>query len=61
MNGAKFKLERVQGAPVADQELLADMRRAAELAGTDVLSQRLYSEFGRYDPTTASRRFWIME
>ncbi|HUD50376.1 homing endonuclease associated repeat-containing protein [Parvibaculum sp.] len=57
MNDVKFKLERVQGAPVADQELLVDMRRAAELAGTGVLSQRLYSEFGRYDPTTASRRF----
>ncbi len=57
MNDAKFKLERVQGAPVADQEILADMQRAAQLAGTDVLSQRLYSEFGQYDPTTASRRF----
>jgi len=33
------------------------MQRAAQLAETDVLSQRLYSEFGRYDPTTASRRF----
>ncbi len=57
MNDAKFKLERVQGAPVANQEILADMQRAAQLAGTDVLSQRLYSEFGQYDPTTASRRF----
>jgi hypothetical protein len=57
MNDSKFRLERVQGAPVADQELLADMRCAAQLAGTDVLSQRLYTEFGRYDPTTASRRF----
>jgi hypothetical protein len=57
MNHSKFKLERVQGAPVADQEILVDMRRAAQLAGTEVLSQRLYSEFGQYDPTTASRRF----
>lgn len=57
MNDAKFKLQRVQGAPVADQEILADMRHASQLAGTNVLSQRLYSEFGRYDPTTASRRF----
>jgi hypothetical protein len=53
----KFKLERVQGAPVADEEILADMRRAAQSAGTEVLSQRLYTEFGQYAPTTASRRF----
>ncbi|PPQ35731.1 homing endonuclease associated repeat-containing protein [Rhodopila globiformis] len=57
MNDSKFKLERVQGAPVSDQELLADMQRAAQLAGADVLSQRLYTEFGQYDPRTASRRF----
>ncbi len=57
MSDAKFRLERVHGAPVANQEILADMQRAAQLAGTDVLSQRLYSEFGQYDPTTASRRF----
>lgn len=57
MNDSKFKLERVQGAPVADEDILADMRRAAQLAGTSILSQRLYSEFGRYDPKTASRRF----
>lgn len=57
MNDSKFKLERVQGAPVADGEILADMRRAAKLAETEILSQRLYKEIGRYDPTTASRRF----
>jgi hypothetical protein len=57
MNDSKFKLERVQGAPVSDQGLLADMQRAAQLAAADVLSQRLCTEFGQYDPTTASRRF----
>jgi hypothetical protein len=57
MDHSKYKLERVQGAPVADQEILVDMRRAAQLAGTEVLSQRLYSEFGLYDPRTVSRRF----
>jgi hypothetical protein len=54
---SRFKLERVRGAPVSSKEILADMRRAAQLAGSDALSQRVYSEFGRYDPTTASRRF----
>src|SRR5271165_1856510 len=57
MSDSKFRLERVQGAPVSNEDILTDIRRAATLAGTKVLSQRLYSEFGTYDPTTASRRF----
>jgi len=57
MNQPKFQLERVSGAPVSNEEILSDMQRAAEAAGTAVLSQRLYSEFGQYDSTTASRRF----
>ena len=47
----------MRGTPVSSEELLSDLRRAAELSGATVLSQRLYSEFGKYDPTTASRRF----
>jgi 5-methylcytosine-specific restriction endonuclease McrA len=57
MSDSKFMLERVQGAPVSNDEILTDMRRVATLAGTTVISQRLYSEFGKFDPTTASRRF----
>jgi hypothetical protein len=57
MTDSKFRLARVQGAPVSDQEILDDLRRASALAGTIVLSQRLYSEFGQCDPSTASRRF----
>lgn len=57
MSDSKFQLERVQGAPVSKQEILTDIRHAAALAGTNVISQRLYSEFGKYDPTTAARRF----
>ncbi|HXY57793.1 MAG TPA: HNH endonuclease [Methylocystis sp.] len=57
MTSPRFQLERVHGAPVSSEEILTDMRRAAGLAGTTVLSQRLYSELGKYDPTTASRRF----
>jgi hypothetical protein len=36
---------------------LDDLQRASNLAGTAVLSQRLYSKFGRFDSTTAGRRF----
>jgi len=57
MNNPKFRLERVQGAPVSNEEILSDIRRAAESAGMTVISQRLYAEYGQYDPTTASRRF----
>ena len=57
MSDSKFQLERVQGAPVSNDEILTDIRHAATLAGTNVISQRLYSEFGKFDPTTASRRF----
>jgi len=57
MSDSKFQLERVQGAPVSNEEILTDIRHAATLAGTNVISQRLYSEFGKFDPTTASRRF----
>lgn len=53
----KYRLARVQGAPVSDQEILDDMHHAADLAKSKVFSQRLYSQFGKYDPTTASRRF----
>jgi len=57
VSDSKFQLERVQGAPVSNEEILTDIRHAATLAGTNVISQRLYSEFGKFDPTTASRRF----
>jgi hypothetical protein len=57
MSLSRFQLERVSGAPVSDQEIILDLQHAAQSAGTDVLSQRLYSEYGQYDPTTASRRF----
>jgi hypothetical protein len=54
---SKFQLERVQEAPVSNEEILTGIRHAATLAGTNAISQRLYSEFGKFDPATASRRF----
>jgi 5-methylcytosine-specific restriction endonuclease McrA len=57
MTDQKFRLERVSGAPVSNEDILSDIRRASEMVGTRIVSQRLYSEFGRYDPTTVSRRF----
>jgi 5-methylcytosine-specific restriction endonuclease McrA len=57
MNDSKFQLERVPGTPVSDEEILDDIRRVAELSGTNVVSFRLYSEFGKYNPGTAALRF----
>jgi hypothetical protein len=53
----KFQLERVSGAPVTSDEILSDIRRVAEQAGTKIVSQKLYSELGKYDPSTPTRRF----
>jgi hypothetical protein len=56
MSDSKFQLERVR-APVTDEELTSDIRRVAEVAGTNVVSFRLYSEVGNYHPSTAALRF----
>jgi hypothetical protein len=57
LNVPKFRLERVPRSPVSDEELISDLRRIADLAGTNAISFRLYRKFGKYDPTTASLRF----
>lgn len=54
---SKFLLERVPGAPVSNEDILSDIRRVAEVAGTKIVSQRLYAEHGKYNASTASRRF----
>ncbi len=56
MNDPKFQLERVR-QPVSDEELISDVRRVAELAGTNAVSFRLYSESGNYHPSTVALRF----
>lgn len=57
MNNSKFQLERVKGTPVSSDEILADVRSVAERAGAKIVSQKLYLELGKYNPTTVSRRF----
>ena len=53
----KFRLERVSGAPASEDEILFDLRRAAEVAGTTVMTQKLYLQFGLFNPSTALRHF----
>lgn len=57
MGNSKFQLERVRGAPASTADIMADIRRVAEKAGAKIVSQRIYSELGKFDPSTASRRF----
>lgn len=56
MSISKFQLERVR-APVTNEELISDIQRVAGIAGTNVVSFRLYSEVGNYHPSTAALRF----
>jgi hypothetical protein len=53
----KFQLARVPRSPVSDAQIISDLRRVADLAGTNAISFRLYRKLGEYDPTTASLRF----
>ncbi|MBI1868575.1 MAG: HNH endonuclease [Methylocystis sp.] len=57
MSDLKFQLERVQGVPASSEDILADMRRVAELGGKNVLTWRLYSKLGKYAASTVSLRF----
>jgi hypothetical protein len=53
----KFQIERVSGASVSIDELLADVRRVAGLAQTKVVTMKLYGKFGKYHEATLQRRF----
>jgi len=57
MSDARFQLSRSPNSPVSSAELLADLRRAAESAGTKSIGSRMYPKFGRYSAITASKRF----
>jgi len=54
---SRFQLVRFLNAPVSSEELLDDVRRAAESAGTKSLSSKLYPTYGKYCATTVSERF----
>lgn len=52
-----FKLSRVSGAPVSDEELIADLLRVAQLLNTGTVPQKKYGAVGTYDYSTVIRRF----
>ena len=48
---------RVSGQPVSDAELLADLRRVAEMLGTSTVSMPKYREHGKFDESNLAKRF----
>jgi len=52
MTEKRFKLSRVKGAPVTDEELWEDLKRVASERGTRTLPQRTYGKLGKYDCST---------
>lgn len=56
MESNQFKLARVRGVPVSDEQLIDDLKRVASHIGSDTLSQPQYSAHGRFDMRNLSRR-----
>ncbi len=52
-----FKLSRVSGAPVSDEELIADLQRVATTLNSDTVPQKTYGSLGTFDYSTLIRRF----
>ncbi|MGA3071005.1 MAG: HNH endonuclease [Terracidiphilus sp.] len=57
MSEPVFKLSRLRSAPVSDEELIADLRRVAELLETETMSQDQYKLQGHFSITTYRNRF----
>jgi len=57
MNKPEFKLSRVRSTPVSDETLIADLRRVAELLGTERVTKDQYRQHGEYGARTQEERF----
>ena len=57
MTSSNFKLLRVSGQSVSDDELLADLKHVTETLNASTVSMPKYNEFGKYNYTTIARRF----
>lgn len=52
-----FKLSRVSGAPVSDDELIADLQQVARSLNSETMSSRKYRALGAFAGTTIEQRF----
>lgn len=57
MTEPTFKLSRVSGAPVSDDELIADLQQVAQSLNSGTVSQKKYGALGTFDYSTVTRRF----
>jgi hypothetical protein len=57
MSKQEYKVKRVSGMPVADTDLISDLKGVAERLGKETVGQKEYRQHGKYDDTTVSRRF----
>lgn len=57
MTKQTFTLSRVSGAPVSDEELIADLQRVAKSLNSDTVPQKKYGTLGTFDYSTVTRRF----
>ena len=54
---SRFELQRVQGNPVSDIELIDDLRAVAQQLTTATVPMREYQRAGKYACSTIHRRF----
>jgi len=52
-----FRIVRVSGSPVKDDDLLTDLKRVAESLGSITVPQEKYGKLGTYDYSTLIRHF----
>jgi len=52
-----FKIVRVSGMPVGDEDLLADLLRVASATGKATVGQKEYRLLGKHDDSTLTNRF----
>ena len=57
MTEPTFKLSRVSGAQVSDDELIADLQRVAQSLNSGTVPQKKYGTLGTFDYSTVTRRF----
>lgn len=53
----RYKIQRVSGQPVSDEELISDLKNVADKIKHSKLSQREYHSNGHYHESTIIRRF----
>ena len=57
MTRQPFVIQRVSGMAVADEELIADLKKVADSLGKPTVGQKEYRELGQFQDSTATRRF----